>query len=48
MIPTLIYIPITAATTARLDSLGVLLEYHALTKTDGANACGLFYVSMFL
>jgi len=28
----------TAATTARLDSLGVLLEYHALTRTDGAKA----------
>lgn len=33
------FLPITAATTARLDSLGVLLEYHALTNTEGANAC---------
>src|SRR5271168_4009024 len=43
--PTLI--PITAATTARLHSLGVLLEYHALTKTDGAKACGSVYVSKY-
>ena len=30
--------PITAATTARRDSLGVLFEYHAATSTLGLNA----------
>lgn len=28
----------TAAVTARLDSLSVLLEYHEATRTEGANA----------
>lgn len=37
-------IPITAVTTARLDSWGVLLLYQVATSTDGADACHAYPV----